>query len=71
MCEEKYINEARDYAKANPEKTILDYLEGSDYYHNLSKYDKKHFYKKIMPFFGCTNSIEDIELFELIDKEFK
>ncbi len=49
--EEYYINKAREYAQRNPSKTVEEFIEDNNYFNNLCKYDKKHYFKSICRFF--------------------
>ena len=55
MCDEsdesKFLNDARDFHKNNPNASVYDYINQSNYYKYLSDYDKKHYTKKLSKIF--------------------
>lgn len=60
MNEEKVINEARDYHKNNPKKSVYDYLSSSDSFNKLNKFQKKHVIKQLAKQYG--DDVDSINL---------
>ena len=59
LDQSKFCNKARDYIKNNPNSNIYNFLDSSNYYHQLSNYDKKHAIKIANDFFNQNLLEED------------
>lgn len=61
--EAKYINRARDYAKAHNNLGILTFLSTNDDYKQIKAFDKKHYFKTIKRFFKDDVDMDTLMLF--------
>ncbi len=66
--ESKYINEAREFAKNNPDVGILDYLKNNDNYRKLSKFCRIHYLRCISKFFANCDE-DEIVLWGLLNND--